>query len=96
MLAVSANAPKGTLIDNGQKFSGWQLFLMFIGFTMLALVLIIGSWCFMTRCVMKKYKERQKREADQMIKSMKEETLQKQETKSSKKVLINPSDTCTE
>lgn len=58
MIAVNNNAPENTLIDNGQKFTGWQIFFIFIAFTILALILMIGSWCFITRCVVQKMRQR--------------------------------------
>lgn len=51
LLAVSANAPDGTRIDRGQILNGWQIFGIFIAITIGALMLCIGSWCFVTRCV---------------------------------------------
>ena len=68
---------------------------MFIAFTILALILIIGTWCFITRCVIKKYKKKQKQESDHLIQKMKEETLeqQKQTNQPNKeKLLLNPTE----
>jgi len=59
MLAVNVNAPNGTTIDVGQRLSGWQIFGIFIAITIGALFVIIGSFCFIKKCLCQKCKNNQ-------------------------------------
>jgi len=70
VIGVSTNAPEGTLIDDGQKFTGWQIFGIFIAFTVLIISTIIGSWCFVTRCIVKKYRENKQRAVQSVLEEL--------------------------